>query len=205
MTFKYILNGTLAASLFAAAFAVSVPAHAGDTPVPPSALKFTNTVSGDPLDLNDSLPDGRDTPAVKQFLQTGHNPYNLIESCLPNGKSLWLSACSGCHGGEMEGKVGPSLADDYWTYETNKTDQGLFSTIFGGANGMMGPHNQDLTMDQILRVMAWIRFHYEGPKHTDEDMPWLTDAQRKSFKLFKKEDEAKFPASEDAKACKLPG
>jgi cytochrome c-L len=50
-----------------------------------------------------------------------------------------LTACSGCHGHEAEGKLGPGLADDYWTYPAAATDQGLFEVLFGGANGMMGP------------------------------------------------------------------
>ena len=61
-----------------------------------------------------------------------------------------------------EGKVGPGLNDNYWTYPKNKTDKGLFETIFGGAQGMMGPHN-DLQLNETLLVMAWIRHLYTGP------------------------------------------
>ncbi|GAJ29249.1 cytochrome c(L), periplasmic [Acidomonas methanolica] len=187
---SFAFAGVLAGSLFLMA-----------ADVPPTTQSFINTVTGDKLDLDTSLPDGRQTPAVKEFLQTGRDPYEEVPSCFPNGKSLFLTACSGCHGGEMEGKVGPSLSDDYWTYPVNTTDVGLFSTIFGGANGMMGPHNQDLTLDQILRVMAWIRHHFSGPA---SHATWLTAEQQKQFKPFTAADEAAIKQSTDPAACKLP-
>ena len=87
------------------------------------------------------LPEGRDTEAVKRFLETGVNAYNEVKACLPKGEEIYLTSCSGCHGHLGEGKVGPGLNDAYWTYPKNKTDKGLFETIFGGAQGMMGPHN----------------------------------------------------------------
>ena len=46
------------------------------------------------------------------------------------------ASCSGCHGHVAEGNVGPGLNDNYWTYPKNKTDKGLFETIFGGAQGI---------------------------------------------------------------------
>ncbi len=174
---------------------------ADEAPLPPVPVDLINTVTGEKLDTTDTLPDGRDTPAVKKFLATGHDPYIEVAACFPNAKSLFLTACSGCHGGEMEGKVGPSLSDDYWTYPVNTTDVGMFSTIFGGASGMMGPHNRDISMDQILRVMAWIRHHYEGPAaHAD----WLSPAQKARFKPFTAADEKAIKDSMDASQCKLP-
>jgi cytochrome c-L len=80
-----------------------------------------------------------------------------------------------------EGKVGPGLNDSYWTYPKNTTDKGLFETIFGGGQGMMGPHN-DLQLNEILLIMAWIRHVYTGPA---DDAPWLTAEQAKSFKPYK--------------------
>ncbi len=70
-----------------------------------------------------------------------------MKACLPKGEEVYLTSCSGCHGHVGEGKVGPGLNDAYWTYPKNKTDKGLFETIFGGAQGMMGPHN-DLQLDE---------------------------------------------------------
>jgi cytochrome c-L len=145
---------------------------------------FRNTVTGDPLDLNTAPKEGRDTEGVKRFLDTGFNPYIEVEGCLVKGEQLYLSSCSGCHGHVGEGKVGPGLNDSYWTYTKNKTDKGLFETIFGGARSMMGPHN-DLQLEETLLIMAWIRHFYTGPT---EDATWLSDDQKKTFKPYKLEE-----------------
>lgn len=149
--------------------------------VPSTTLDLRGTITGEPLDLNTSLPDGRDTIGVKEFLQTGHDPYIEDLSCLKQGQSLFLTACSGCHGLDAEGKVGPGLNDDYWTYPKNETDKGMFETIFGGARGQMGPHNEDLTLDQMLMIIAWVRHLY---KDAVEHAPWLTPEQKAKYKPY---------------------
>ena len=151
-----------------------LPALAQDT-------VFRNTVTGEVLDFSYAMPEGRDTEGVKQFMATGVNPYNERKECLAKAEELFLTACSGCHGHLGEGKLGPGLNDNYWTYPKNTTDKGLFETIFGGGQGMMGPHN-DLQLNELLQVMAWIRHVYAGPI---EDAPWLTPEQAKAFKPYK--------------------
>lgn len=146
-----------------------------------SAITFRNTITGEVLNFNDALPEGKDTPAVKEFMTTGTNPYNEDASCLKQGEQLFLSACSGCHGHLAEGKIGPGLNDAYWTYPQNETDEGLFSTIYGGAQASMGPQYQNLQLDEMLKVMAWIRHLF---KEAPEKATWLTEAQRKSFKPY---------------------
>lgn len=143
-----------------------------------AALVFNNTVTGEVLDLSQGLPEGRDTPAVKEFLETGRNPYNENPSCFAAGSELFLSACSGCHGHVAEGKIGPGLNDDYWTYPKNTTDKGLFETIYGGAQGQMGPQYGSLSLNDILLVMAWVRHLYTGPATGAE---WLSEEQRRTF------------------------
>jgi cytochrome c-L len=118
-------------------------------------LEFRGTISGDLLDFKDKL--GDDTPAVKQFKKTGKNPYNGNEAVIKNGYTIYSTACSGCHGHLAEGKLGPALADSYWTYPGNKKDKGLFETIYGGGQGMMGPQRGKLPQDEILQVMSWVR------------------------------------------------
>jgi len=148
---------------------------------PPTALDLRNTITGEPLNLNDALPNGRDTPGVKRFLETGQDPYIDDLSCLKRGQTLFLTACSGCHGLDAEGKIGPGLNDDYWTYPKNETDQGIFETIFGGARAQMGPHNEDLTLDQILQVIAWVRHLYKDPV---EHAPWLSPELKRNYKPY---------------------
>jgi cytochrome c-L len=160
--------------------------------------ELRNTVTGELLNLNDALPDGRDTPAVKYFLRTGRNPYVEVKSCMPRAKDLFLTACSGCHGQVAEGKIGPGLNDNYWTYPSNTTDQGLFSTVFGGARAQMGPQYLNLTLDEMLLVESWVRHLYAGPL---QDAPWLTPEQKKHFTPYN-ESEDRVVASNEAPACK---
>lgn len=164
-----------------------------------ATLTFTNTVTGMPLDLSEASEEGRDTEAVKTFLATGRNLYVENASCLPKAQDLFLSMCSGCHGHLAEGKIGPGLNDSYWTYPKNMTDQGLFETIFGGAQGQMGPMYGALTLDDMLLVMAWVRHLY---KDDPKEATWLTPAQRAAFTPF---DEHKdhTPPLDQAPVCKV--
>jgi len=68
---------------------------------------FRNTITGDVLDIGTAPKAGRDVPGVKQFLETGVNPFNELKACLPRAEYIYLSSCSGCHGHLAEGKVGP--------------------------------------------------------------------------------------------------
>lgn len=169
-----------------------------------SAEQFRHTITGEDLKVPETAaPEGRDTQAVKHFLESGLNLYTEVNACLPKGEEVYLTSCSGCHGHVGEGKVGPGLADDYWTYPKNKTDKGLFETIYGGAQGMMGPHN-DLTLDETLKLMAWIRHLYVGDVANAD---WLTEEQKKSFKPYKLEEHASADSSAkaaDAGECKVP-
>jgi|HubBroStandDraft_5_1064220.scaffolds.fasta_scaffold01719_5 cytochrome c-L len=148
---------------------------------PQTALDFRNTVTGEVIDLSVARPEGRDTPAVKNFLETGKNLYVDDRSCMAKGESLFLTACSGCHGQIGEGKIGPGLNDNYWTYPKNVTDKGIFETVFAGAKAQMGPHYGDLTLDDMLIVTAWVRHLYAGPV---EDAKWLSPEQKKNYKPY---------------------
>lgn len=183
----------LAATLLAGA---ALPALAQDSSPPfGTTLPFQNAVTGEPLDWSMANPDGKDTPAVKEFFKTGHNPYITIpKNCLTNFEDVFLTSCSGCHGHLGEGKIGPGLNDNYWTYPAGKTDVGLFSIIYGGAQAQMGPHT-DLEFDQLLQVMAWVRHLYTGPVG---DATWLNDEQKKAYKPY---DDA---ANEEAKKAEDP-
>ena len=160
-----------------------------------AAEDFRHTITGEPLKVMEESPaEGRDTPAVKKFLEDGTNLYIENKGCLPKGEEVYLTACSGCHGHVGEGKLGPGLNDAYWTYPKNATDKGLFETIFGGAQGMMGPHGNHLELDETLKLIAWIRNIYTGKT---EEAEWLTDEQKKSFKTY---TAAHAPESAEAQA-----
>jgi cytochrome c-L len=124
-------------------------------------ITFRHAVTGETLSFEYGKAGG-DTEAFKKFKETGKNPYNGDKDAIEKGHSLYLTACSGCHGHEAEGKLGPGLADDYWTYPRAATDVGLFEILWGGAQGMMGPQNVNLNADEQLQVMAWLRSFYKG-------------------------------------------
>jgi cytochrome c-L len=123
-------------------------------------LEFRGTISGDVLEI--APMDGETfTPEAKHFLATGENPYRSDPEAIKKGYTIFSTACSGCHGHLAEGKLGPALADEYWTYPKNQTDKGIFETIYGGANGMMGPQQGRLQVDEIIHIIAWIRHQEE--------------------------------------------
>jgi cytochrome c-L len=187
---------TLAAFLGLALAGGGLAALAQPSAGPQTGIVFRNTVTGEPLNTAEGKEGGRDTQAVKTFFETGKNLYIDDKSCLRNGESLYATSCSGCHGHLAEGKLGPGLNDNYWTYPSNTEDTGLFATIFGGANGMMGPHNENLTPDEMLQTIAWIRHLYTGPA---KDAVWLTADQKKAYTPYKEGE--KIP--QDAKGqCK---
>jgi len=140
-------------SLMLAIFGLAPMAHA--------EITFRHAVTGETLEFEYGKPGG-DTEAFKKFKQTGKNPYNGDQAIIEKGHTLYLTACSGCHGHEAEGKLGPGLADDYWTYPRALTDVGLFEIFWGGAQGMMGPQNTNLNADEMLQIMAWLRSLYKG-------------------------------------------
>jgi cytochrome c-L len=91
-------------------------------------LVFRHAVTGETLSFEYGKAGG-DTDAFRKFKETGKNPYNGDKDAVEKGHSLYLTACSGCHGHEAEGKLGPGLADDYWTYPRGLTDVGLFEIL----------------------------------------------------------------------------
>ncbi|WP_245296904.1 MULTISPECIES: cytochrome c(L), periplasmic [Rhodomicrobium] len=162
---------------------------------------FRNTVTGEVLDFSYALPEGRDTEGVKQFMATGVNPYTEKRECMAKGEEIYLTACSGCHGHHAEGKLGPGLADNYWTYPKNVTDKGLFETIYGGAQAQMGPQYSSLTLDEMLHVIAWVRHIYAGPV---ADAEWLSEEQKRAFKPYNPDAVQPASAQAEPKPCSVP-
>lgn len=130
-----------------------------------------------------------DTPEAKEFLATCINPYTKLyakdaEAAKVGKKAYAYNGCSGCHGGNANGLMGPSMIDAQWEYIKHTSDKGLFETIAGGTNGMGATargsmltwHNQlpghsgdGVDTDTILKIIGWFRTQYIGGGET----PWL--------------------------------
>lgn len=144
--------------------------EAAPVPVP----VFRNALTGVEIDFSFGKK-GEDTEATKHFMITGENIYNQDEDVIRVGADLYMAACSGCHGHYVEGKIGPALGDSYWTYPQGKKDKGLFEIVYDGARAMMGPQRNQLTIDEMLQVMSYIRsVYWDKP----EDALWLSEEQR---------------------------
>lgn len=121
-----------------------------------AAIEFKNVFTDEPLDLK-PLPNEEFTEAVKQFQETGENPYDGNAEAIAAGKELYNTNCQVCHGAQGEGKMGPSLIDDKYAYERVATDVGMFEAIFGGAAGAMRSfHERGMTQDDMLKVIAYV-------------------------------------------------
>lgn len=128
------------------------------------AIQFVTTQDGQPMEID---PKMFDTPAAKEFLATGKNPYIGNEEAIKEGKKRFnLFSCVACHGGHGEGAVGPGLIGENFRYAKNSTNKGMFETIWHGTNGGMGAKgfglmapDDGLKPDDVLKVIAFIRSH----------------------------------------------
>lgn len=128
------------------------------------AIQFVTTQDGQPMQIDSKM---FDTPAAKEFLATGKNPYIGKEDAIKEGKKKFnLFSCVACHGGHGEGAVGPGLIGENFRYAKNATNKGMFETIWHGTNGGMGAKgfglmapDDGLKPDDVLKVIAFIRSH----------------------------------------------
>lgn len=125
-------------------------------------ITLSKTTDGSALEIDKAK---FDTPAAKEFLATGKNPYVGNEEAIKIGKKKFnLYSCVACHGGKGEGAVGPGLIGANFKYAKNATNKGMFETIWNGTNGGMGAKgfglmapDDGLTPDELLKVIAYIR------------------------------------------------
>lgn len=142
-------------------------------------MVFRNVQTGEELDLS-LARDGPKTEAVEKFVETGRNIYNHDDDAIRAGAEHYQASCSGCHGNEAEGKLGPDLTDEYWTYRQGLTDKELFEITFGGARAMMGPQYNQMSLDEMLKAMAFIRKIYTGDP---ANARWLEADEREDFEF----------------------
>ncbi len=128
-------------------------------------IDFVATQDNKPLVINAVL---FDTPATKEFMTTGKNPYIGNAEAIAKGKKVYqMYSCTQCHGPEAKGQVGPGLVGPDYKYPKDATNKGMFETVWHGTNGGMGakgiglmdptdPKN-GITPDELLKVISWIR------------------------------------------------
>lgn len=162
-----VKNGVLLMLLVSALTACGNKDSAGsDTPAASGkAIEFVTTQDSSPLIINAAL---FDTPAAKEFLATGKNPYIGNAEAEAKGKKIFqLYSCTQCHGPDAKGQVGPGLVGPTFKYPKDATNKGMFETVWHGTNGGMGakgvglmdptdPKN-GITPDELLKIIAWIR------------------------------------------------
>jgi len=161
--------------------------QAGAGNVASATCQFVSTKDNSKLTIT-AVPS--DSEAAKVFIATCINPYTKLyakdaEAAKQGKKQYAYQGCSGCHGGNANGLMGPSLIDAKWHYAKHVSDKGMFETVAGGTNGsppewgsMLVWHNQvaghngeGLDTDTILKIIAWLRTQYVGGGET----PWLND------------------------------
>ncbi len=129
------------------------------------AVEFVATQDDKPIVIDAKL---FDTPAAKEFLATGKNPYIGNAEAIAKGKKIFqLYSCTQCHGPEAKGQVGPGLTGPTFKYPKDATNKGMFETIWHGTNGGMGAkgvglmvpgdNTQGIKPDEVLQVIAWVR------------------------------------------------
>ena len=133
-------------------------------PTPGTAQPATPPASA--VDLAAVLtPKAGDTPAVKQFKESGKNPYYQDPNAIAEGfKLARASACTHCHGEALGGLIGPGLTNGNWRHVRNGTDKGMFETLYFGTSAGMAAWGKSgsLTEDEILKIIAFVRSKYRG-------------------------------------------
>jgi cytochrome c-L len=134
-------------------------------------IVFHSVVDNSPLDLTPK-PGEAETEAVREFRQTGRNPYIAQEPAILEGRRLYAARCQGCHLSTGKGRLGPSLITEQPEYSQSRTDVGMFEIIYGGATGSMQPFAlQGLRQDNILKVMAYVTSLRRAASRADRQAP----------------------------------
>lgn len=118
-------------------------------------IVFRHALDDTALDFN-STPEASLTPAVRQFRNTGQNPYKASANAMSEGRAAYLQHCASCHLEDGKGRIGSNLIDDSTTYSRVGTDVGLFEVIYAGGSGAMQPSAGRISTDEMLKIMAFI-------------------------------------------------
>ena len=116
---------------------------------------FRNALDDTALDFN-STPDAGLTPTVRQFRNSGQNPYRGNAAAISEGKAAYLQNCAACHLEDGTGRIGSNLVDSQYNHPRTGSDAGMFEVIYGGGTGAMQPSAGRISVDTMLKIMAFI-------------------------------------------------
>jgi cytochrome c(L) len=119
------------------------------------APQFLHPLDNRPIALN-MHPNETITPQVRQFQQTGKNPYRGNAQAIADGKRVYMQWCAGCHLEDGTGRIGSNIVDNAYTYPRVANDIGTFEVIYAGATGAMQSFGNRVTQDDILKIMAYM-------------------------------------------------
>jgi cytochrome c oxidase cbb3-type subunit 2 len=82
----------------------------------------------------------------------GKNPLAGDTHAIHEGKELFDSNCSACHGGKGEGGIGPALTD-----KVQLSDGKIYTTIDKGTQGGMPPFGAGMDKKKIWSLVSYVR------------------------------------------------
>lgn len=81
------------------------------------------------------------------------NPYEQDSKAVAEGKGIYAEHCSGCHGEDLKGDVGPDLTDHL---QYGETDDKKFQSIAEGRPAGMPSFLDGLGRERIWKVLAYV-------------------------------------------------
>ncbi|HEB75591.1 MAG TPA: c-type cytochrome [Nitrospirae bacterium] len=91
--------------------------------------------------------------AVSTAGVAGENPYKNSAAAVEEGRALFASNCSMCHGADLKGGVGPDLTG---RLKYGDDDGQMFTTVSEGRPGGMPAFGQQLGRERIWKVLAYV-------------------------------------------------
>lgn len=99
-----------------------------------------------------AAPGGEGGPSVtEESLAAGADNPELVA----RGADVFAARCTGCHGPDAAGKIGPNLTDLYQLHGTTRMD--LYETVYGGVAGTaMIAWGETLKAPEIIAVATYV-------------------------------------------------
>ncbi len=133
----------------------TIPKGAAAQEVSGGKLTFRHPLDNTALDFN-SAPDASLSAQVRQFRDTGRNPFNGNAGAIAEGKTAYGQQCAGCHLEDATGRIGSNLVDGQYNHPRVNTDVGTFEVIYAGGTGAMQPYAGRVPNEAILKMMAYL-------------------------------------------------